>query len=212
MKQNTLHIFTVLLCFVLLGLVALIPRPENTRSVNPEAAPNDSSEENTAPSAGVTYIYLDNPDDIFNDVTLSNCETDTASTEQIIYNSAWKASFLGAREYDVIKDDNMESRPMTEGTHFLVLYFRFMNLGSTRNTLQYDSFHATLDGAPIKQIYTGAVPDLYPMIGANLMPGKDTYGSVVFEVPDDWQELLIEQKDFNSGDTLNFRLQSADLQ
>ena len=103
--------------------------------------------------------------------------------------------YVASGEY---QEDNEYSQP-EDGNKFIFIKLAFENQGDSDESVSYYSFEGYADGYNVDMHYTD--DDL----SATLSPGRTTDGTLVFEVPEDAQEIEIEyETNFFTEDKIKF--------
>jgi hypothetical protein len=170
----------LMLCFSLFGAMAV-----GSGSTSGDSSPSKVGEVETTESKAETT------------------ETGTEETEQkteyhvgdVLKDSDMQIVYVASGEY---KEENEFLQPQ-DGNKYIFIKLAFENQGSSDASVSVFSFEGYADGYNVDAHYTDN--DL----SATLSPGRTTEGTVVFEVPQDAQDIEIEyETNAFTGDKIKF--------
>ncbi|MDE6016467.1 MAG: DUF4352 domain-containing protein [Acetatifactor sp.] len=117
-----------------------------------------------------------------------------AKVGQIVSGDKWSIALLYAKEYDSIDSEYYSAKP-SDGNKYLVLFFDVKNISSENDYFNSLYFEGYADDYSVNSKIIMVNPDGMSGIGGDIDAGKMSKGTMVYEVPSDWNEFEISYRD-----------------
>lgn len=139
--------------------------------------------------------------------------SDRPSMGDTVEISPWRITLTDAREYEILYGEDYFDFA-SEGCKLLVLFFDLENISDSEEDFDLYKIKASADWQALYSWVTMNNPDGYEQLHGVLAPGTVKKGCLVYEVPDDWKQLLISYKnswDAEDSQIINFQLNHSQL-
>ncbi len=176
---------------------------------------NNVSSKNTASSSGEnvsnapeqdkTPEYSFDPEDF--PIDEGNPAEPTATPKPVVQKSRLKAgetiysdnirsiTALGLKEYKDIRSKGYNDIP-GKGNHYLVLFLKVQNSDEKEVYFHPDYLSAKVDGKKVKSTFLYRDPEGYKTIFRTIKAKDYNEGFIVWEVPENWQKMVMTFKGF----------------
>lgn len=139
--------------------------------------------------------------------------SDLPSMGDTVEISPWRITLTDAREHEILYGKDYYDFA-SEGCKLLVLFFDLENISDSEEDFDLYKINASADWQTLYSWVTMNNPDGYEQLHGVLAPGTVKKGCLVYEVPDDWKQLLISYKsswDVEDSQIISFQLNHSQL-
>lgn len=134
------------------------------------------------------------PENDVEDSTSTDNLPEYAKVGQIVSGDKWSIALLYAKEYDFIDSEYYSDKP-ADGNKYLVLFFDVKNISSDNDYFNSMYFEGYADDYSISNTIIMGNPDGMSGVGGDIDAGKMSRGTLIYEVPADWNNFEISYKD-----------------